>query len=171
MRVPRQITSSRSSTTTRYRPDRWDYSGWSHQPDPFAVNPIRRSAILVVASALAFFGPLMLSGPDGAMTIIAGAWLGLIGLAFGIPVLVLSLGEELYRRLMADFRPAVDRLDLSPRIQHILVRHGYESIAAVEQAPDAVLLLLSNMEQRDIRAVRRAISLWRYRAWQAQGFP
>jgi hypothetical protein len=105
------------------------------------------------------------------MTIIAGGWLGLIGLALGIPVLILSVAEELYRRLIERLRPSVHRLDLSPRIRHILTRHGYDAIAAVEQTPDAVLLLLSNMEQRDVRELRRAISLWRYREWQERGFP
>ena len=155
----------------RARGDRWDQTSWSHQPDPFAVNPIRRSAVLVVASALVFFVPLQIGGPNGAMTIIAGGWLGLIGLALGIPVLLLSLGEELYRRLIEALRPSVSRLDLSPRIRHILNRHGYDAIVVIEETPDAALLLLSNMEARDVRELRRAISLWRYREWQERGFP
>lgn len=171
MRGPRHSSLARSSTVGRYRPDRWTYSSWSHQPDPFAVNPIRRSTLLVAASALAFFGPLLLGGPNGAMTIIAGGWLGLVGLALGIPVLLLSLGEELYGRLIEQLRPSVERLAVSPRVRHILARHGYQAIATVEQTPDAVLLLLSNMEQRDVRELRRAISLWRYREWQERGFP
>jgi hypothetical protein len=62
-------------------------------------------------------------------------------------------------------------LEVSPRIRHILTRHGYDAIAVVEAAPDAALLLLSNMEARDVRELRRAISLWRYREWQERGFP
>lgn len=155
----------------RSRPNRWEHVSWSQQPDPFAENPIRRSTVLVVASGAVFFGPLVVGGPGGALTIIAGGWIGLIGLALGIPVLLLSLGEELYRRVVERVRPSVDQLDLSPRVRHILTRHGYEAIAAVEQTPDGVLLLLSNMEARDVRELRRAISLWRYREWQERGFP
>ena len=161
---------SRSPSFSGYR-SRWEYQSWSQQPDPFAVNPIRRSALLIVASGLVFFGPLLIGGPDGAMTIIAGGWLGLVGLALGIPVFLLSVGEELYGRLIERLRPSVDRLDLSPRIRHILTRHGYEAITLIEQTPDSTLLLLSNMEQRDVRELRRSISLWRYRQWQEQGFP
>lgn len=171
MRVPRHGSPSRFSASGRYRADRWEHATWSHQPDPFAVNPIRRSAILVVASGLAFFGPLAIGGPNGAMTIIAGGWLGLIGLALGLPVFLLSLGEEIYRRVVEEMRPSVNRLDLAPRVQHILARHGFDAIATVEQTPDAVLLMLSNIEQRDVRDLRRAISLWRYREWQERGFP
>lgn len=171
MRGPRHGSLARTSTLGCSRPDRWNYSNWSRTPDPFAVNPIRRSALLVAASALAFFGPLLLGGPNGAMTIIAGGWLGLVGMALGIPVLLLSLGEELYGRVIERLRPSVERLDVSPRVQHILVRHGYQAIATVEQTPDAVLLLLSNMEQRDVGELRRAISLWHYREWQERGFP
>ena len=171
MRVERPGTFQRTPFTPRPRGDRWDSTAWSQQPDPFAVNPIRRSAILVAASALAFFGPLLIGGASGALTIIAGGWLGLIGLALGVPVLLLSVGEELYRRLVEELRPSVERLDLSPRVRHILQRHGYAAIAEIEATPDAVLLLLSNMEARDIRELRRAISLWQYRTWQEQGFP
>src|ERR671917_21670 len=108
---------SRPSSSSGYR-SRWEYQSWSQQPDPFAVNPIRRSALLIVAS-------------------------GLVGLALGIPVFLLSVGEELYGRLIERIRPSVDRLDLSPRIRHILTRHGYEAIALIEQTPDSTLLLLS----------------------------
>jgi hypothetical protein len=44
------------------------------------------------------------------------------------------------------------------------------TIASVEEAPDAALLLLSNMDARALREIRRAISLWRYRRWQERGF-
>jgi hypothetical protein len=172
--VMRNIHSGRVSSTSALghrRADRWTYAQWSPQPDPFAVNPIRRSAILVVTSALVFFGPLLFGGPNGAMAIIAGGWLGLVGLAIGIPVLLLSLGEAGYQRLIETIRPSVYRLNLSPRLQNILVRHGYSAIDAIEATPDPVLLLLSNMEVRDVREVRRAISLWRYQEWQAKGFP
>lgn len=171
MRRQHHASVHRASFAVRSRGDRWESVSWSHQPDPFAVNPIRRSAILVVASALAFFVPLMVGGPNGALTIIAGGWLGLIGLALGIPVLILSVGEEIYRRIIEAVRPSVEQLDLSPRVRHILRRHGYDAITEIDATSDAGLLLLSNMEVRDLREIRRAISLWRYREWQARGFP
>jgi hypothetical protein len=171
MRNTRHRTVSSAHALGRRRTERWDQMNWSQQPDPFAVNPIRRSFVLVVTSAIVFFGPLLFGGPNGAMAVIAGGWLGLVGLAIGIPVLLLSLGEAGYQRLMEHLRPSVYRLDLSPRLQNILVRHGYSAIDAIEATPDPVLLLLSNMEARDVRQVRRAISLWRYQEWQARGFP
>lgn len=171
MRNTRHGRVSSAAAVGRRRADRWDQMSWSQQPDPFAVNPIRRSLVLVVTSAVVFFGPLLFGGDNGAMAVIAGGWLGLVGLAIGIPVLLLSLGEAAYQRLIEHLRPSVDRLDLCPRLQNILVRHGYSAIAAIEATPDPVLLLLSNMEARDVREIRRAISLWRYREWQARGFP
>lgn len=171
MRNTRHGAVSSAAAFGRRRTDRWDYSNWSQQPDPFAVNPIRRSSLLVVTSAIVFVGPLLFGGPHGALAVIAGGWLGLVGLAIGIPVLLLSLGEAGYQRLIEQLRPSVYRLDLSPRLQNILVRHGYSAIDAIEATPDPVLLLLSNMEARDVREVRRAISLWRYQEWQAKGFP
>ena len=140
-------------------------------PDPFAINPIRRSAVLVAVSAAAFFGPLAVGGPAATTAMLAGGWMGMMGLAIGVPVLVLSLGEETYRRLHRQLRPAVDQLDLPPRLVHVLQRHGYTTIATVEHASDAALLLLSNMDPRGVREVRRAVSLWHYRRWQDRGFP
>jgi hypothetical protein len=67
--------------------------------------------------------------------------------------------------------PPVDQLDISPRLIHILLRHGYDTIESVDSAPDAALLLLSNMDARGVRDVRRAVAVWRYRRWQEQGFP
>jgi hypothetical protein len=32
-------------------------------------------------------------------------------------------------------------------------------------------MLLSNMDHRGLREIRRAITLWKYRRWQEQGFP
>ena len=36
--------------------------------------------------------------------------------------------------------------------------------------PDDGLLLLSNMDARSVREIRRAITLWKYRRWQENGF-
>ena len=41
----------------------------------------------------------------------------------------------------------------------------------VEATPDSSLMLLSNMDARAVREIRRAISIWRYQRWQERGFP
>jgi hypothetical protein len=98
-------------------------------------------------------------------------WLAMTGLVIGLPVLVLSLIEEAVRLIRRKIRPTVDLLDLTPRLSHILVRHGYDAIDDVDRAPDAALLLLSNMDARGVQAIRRSVALWKYRRWQEQGFP
>ncbi len=155
------------------RPGRGDWPGYaaSGHADPFAVNPVRRSAGLVVASAAAFLGPLAVGGSAGATAMLAGGWIGMIGLAIGTPVLALSLIEAGWEAARRRLHPPIERLDLSPRLVHVLRRHGYDSITQVERTPDAALLLLSNMDPRGLREVRRAVALWRDRSWQEAGFP
>ena len=36
---------------------------------------------------------------------------------------------------------------------------------------DEALMMLSNMDARTVREIRRAINLWQYRRWQEAGFP
>ena len=158
---------------TQMRSDRGTWPAFvpSDHADPFAVNPVRRSGGLVLASAAALVGPLAVGGPEGATAMVAGGWLGMIGLAIGLPVLALSLLEVAWNRVRRRFDPAIDQLDLPPRLIHVLRRHGYDSIALVERTPDPALLLLANMDPRGLRDVRRAVALWRYRRWQEQGFP
>ena len=139
--------------------------------DPFAVNPIRRSLALVSVSGLVVFGPLLLGEAVAATVMLSVGWLAVTGLVMGIPILVWSLAEEGWRLLRRRLHPTVDQLALSPRVVHVLRRHGYESIAEVDRAADATLLLLSNMDPRALHEVRRAISLWKYRRWQERGFP
>jgi len=139
-------------------------------PDPFAINPIRRAAGLVAVSAAVVFGPILADDRLAATVMLSVGWLGVTGLVMGVPILLLSLAEEGCRRLRRRLHPTVEVLDLSPRVLHVLRRHGYDSIAAVEAAPDASLLLLSNLDPRALREIRRAISLWRYRRWQEGGF-
>jgi DNA-directed RNA polymerase alpha subunit len=67
-------------------------------------------------------------------------------------------------------RPTIELLELPPRVEHVLSRHGYETIESVDQTPDDGLLLLSNMDARSVREIRRAITLWKYRRWQENGF-
>jgi len=139
--------------------------------DPFAVNPIRRSLALVVGCALVVFGPWFVSGELATTVMLSVGWLAVTGLVMGIPVLLWSLTEEAVRMVRVRLRPPIARLDISPRVLHILARHGYDSIESVDAAPDAALLLLSNMDTRGLREVRRAITLWKYRRWQEKGFP
>src|SRR5688500_14138951 len=73
--------------------------GGTQHPDPFAVNPIRRSTALVVVSGALFFGPLLVGGPEATAAMLAGGWVGMMGLALGVPVLALSLIEAGWDRL------------------------------------------------------------------------
>ena len=98
------------------------------------------------------------------------SWIALTGLILCIPVLILPLLEAGWRRLQRRIWPTVDQLDLTPRLHNLLRRHGFVTIASVEEAPDAALILLSNMDARAVHAIRRAISLWGYRRWQERGF-
>ncbi len=153
------------------------YHGWadtgtgSDLADPFAVNPIRRSFGLVAASCLIVFGAPLFGEPVTTVTMLTVGWLAMTGIVMGTPILLWSLVEEGWRRAQRRLDPPVEELDLAPRLRHVLVRHGYASIAQVERAPDAALLVLSNMDTRGLRDVRRAVSLWRYRRWQERGFP
>lgn len=152
-------------------PPSYAFSQGSDLADPFAINPVRRSLGVVLVSALVVFGPLIIGGAVATTVMLAVGWLGVTGLVMGTPILVWSAAEEGWRRVDRRFHPRVDQLGLSPRVEHVLVRHGYASIDEVDRETDAGLLLLSNMDARGLREVRRAISLWKYRRWQEQGFP
>jgi hypothetical protein len=143
----------------------------SSNPDPFAVNPIRRSFALVSVCSLVVFGPLLVGDELAMSVMVSVGWLAVTGIVMGVPILIWSLVEEGWRLLRRRLHPTVEQLDLSPRVIHVLVRHGYEAIDEVDRASDASLLLLSNMDTRGLREVRRAISLWKYRRWQESGFP
>jgi len=116
-------------------------------------------------------GPVAIGGEPGVTAMIAGGWMGMIGLAIGLPVLGLSLLEVGWEQLRRYLDPGIDQLAISRRLINILRRHGYDSIAMVEATPDATLLSLSNMDRRGLQEVRREIARWRYLRWQAAGFP
>ncbi len=145
--------------------------GQSDLADPFAEDPVRRSAALVAVSALIVFGPILLGGPVATTVMLSVGWLGLTGLVMGLPILVWSLVEEGWSIIQRRLHPPIETLEISPRVAHILRRHGYRAIRDVDVVPDDELLGLSNMDARGLREVRRAISLWKYRRWQEQGFP
>jgi hypothetical protein len=166
------------STSFRSRPDgtiNWKshrgYSSTGNLADPFAINPIRRSGTLVAGCGATITVPWLFSEQIATTIMLSVGWLAMTGLVIGLPVLVLSLIEEAVRLIRRKIRPTVDLLDLTPRLTHILVRHGYDAIDDVDRAPDAALLLLSNMDARGVQAIRRAVALWKYQRWQEQGFP
>ena len=139
--------------------------------DPFAVNPIRRSFALVLGSLIALVVPWLIS--DAAMTaaMLSVTWLAITGLVFGVPVLVWSLVAAGIKLARTQMLPSIDELDLSPRVKHLLQRHGYDTIDDLESETDAALLMLANLDKRGVREIRRSIALWSYRRWQEQGFP
>ncbi len=145
--------------------------GQSDLADPFAEDPVRRSAALVAFSALVVFGPVLIGGPVATTVMLSVGWLGLTGLVMGLPILVWSLAEEGWDIAQRRLHPPIEVLTISPRVAHILLRHGYRAIRDVEIVPDDELLGLSNMDTRGLREVRRAISLWKYQRWQERGFP
>lgn len=166
------------TTSLRSRPDgaiNWKhhrgYSSTGNLADPFAINPIRRSGTLVVSCAATITVPWLFSEQIATTIMLSVGWLAMTGLVIGLPVLVLSLIEEAVRLIRRRIRPTVDLLDLTPRLSHILMRHGYDAIEDVDRAPDAALLLLSNMDNRGVQTIRRSISIWKYQRWQEQGFP
>ena len=138
--------------------------------DPFVVNPIRRSLGLVVVCLALLVGPWLISEQAGTTVMLSVGWLAATGLVMGLPILVWSSIEELIRLLRRRVRPSIDGLGLSPRVEHVLSRHGFQTIESVDQTPDDGLLLLSNMDARGVREIRRAITLWKYRRWQENGF-
>jgi len=143
----------------------------SQLSDPFAVDPIRRSGTIVLLSLAILIGPFMISPEFGAGMMIAVGWLAATGVIFCVPILIWSVIEEAVHIVQRRIHPPVDDLDLGPRIVHNLRRHGYATIRAIDLESDTSLLLLSNMESSDVRRIRRAINLWKYARWQAQGFP
>ena len=140
--------------------------------DIFAVNPLRRSAWVVGVSWLLLLGPIFfLEGELQALVLIAAGWVAATGIIMCTPILIWCLVEEAWKLVRRRISPPIESLDLTPRAYNLLRRHGFESIASVEATPDSSLMLLSNMDARAVREIRRAISIWRYQRWQERGFP
>ena len=139
--------------------------------DPFAVDPVRRSAIAVAVCLAIVIAP-MLSGHELGVTImLTVGWLAAIGLIFCIPILIWSAAAAGFTIIRRRIHPPIEHLNLPPRLLHILHRGGFDTIVSVEKADDPTLMLLANIDQRDLQHIRRAISLWKYARWQAAGFP
>jgi hypothetical protein len=140
--------------------------------DIFAVNPLRRSFWIVFVSWMMILVPIfVLHGDWRSLALIAGGWIAATGIIMCTPILIWCLVEEAWKFVRRRVTPNIEQLDLSPRAYNLLRRHGLESISAIEATPDSSLMLLSNMDQRAIREIRRAISIWRYQRWQERGFP
>jgi len=143
----------------------------SNLSDPFASDPVRRSAA-AVAICTVILGAAALAGDAvGTAILLTVGWLAGVCLIFCVPILIWSSVEEGVAIVQRRLHPPVEVLRLSPRVAHILRRHGLDTIIAVDRASDDHLLSLSNMDLRDVEHIRRAIRLWKYARWQAQGFP
>jgi hypothetical protein len=147
-------------------------TSWGDCNDIFAVNPLRRSAWIVAVSwAMVLIPAFLMHGSWRSLLLIAGGWVAATGIIMCTPIFIWCLIEEGWKLVRRRISPAVEQLDLSPRAFNLLRRHGFETIASVEATPDSSLILLSNMDARAVREIRRAISLWRYQRWQERGFP
>ena len=145
--------------------------GHSDLGDIFSVNPIRRSlTVILVSLGMMILPAMLLSGEAQMAVLIITVWFGCTGLIMGIPILIWSVVEEVWHRCQRRLWPTVDQLDLSERGHNLLRRHGFVTIASVDQTPDTTMLLLSNMDSRALHEIRRSISIWQYRHWQEQGF-
>ncbi len=169
-RVPYPRSRTRIRSTHGWPGCRSDVSV-SYLADPFAINPIRRSTALVTVCAMTISAPWAFGEAIGTTVMLSVGWLAVTGLVIGLPVLMISLLEAGWGAICRRLRPPVSCLAISPRVLHVLVRHGYRTIDEVDRAPDAALLSLSNMDQRGLREVRRAIAIWKYQRWQERGFP
>jgi hypothetical protein len=138
--------------------------------DPFAVNPIRRAAALVVVCLVLLVGPWLISEEFGISMMLFTGWIAITGLVLGLPIFVWCVGEWIVSAIRRRTHPGIDQLGLSPRIEHILARHGFTTIRELEETPDDGLLLLSNLDQRGVQEIRRSVTLWKYRRWQESGF-
>ena len=140
----------------------------------FAVNPVRRAATLV-AVCLAVIGVVIAilqgggSRGEGFLLLLA-AFMGAV-LLLAVPLLLWSVGAELARRHRRRTSADLADLRLSIRTENILRRAGYETVADIVHLDDEVLLGLPRMADHDVRQIRRALSVWDYRQWQAAGFP
>lgn len=162
----RPMTSREIYQNTRYA------SFGGSESDIFAVNPLKRSAIIAGICWFMVLGPIfLLEGHFQATALIAGGWLAAAGIVFVTPIFFWSLAEAGWERIRWRVSPTIDDLDLSPRAYNLLRRHGFDTINSVDLTPDVSLMLLSNMDQRALHEIRRAINIWKYLRWQEKGFP
>jgi hypothetical protein len=145
---------------------------YSSANDLFAINPLRRSAWIVVVSwALVLVPYFLLAGELQAIVLVGTGWIAATGIIMCTPILIWCIIEEAVKLVRRRINPPIEELNLSARAYNLLRRHGFETISSVDTAPDTSMLLLSNMDARALNEIRRSISLWRYRRWQERGFP
>lgn len=126
--------------------------------------------ILITGSIL--FGPIfLLPSRFSTFILMSFGWLLAPVLVISLTVLLISLVEEVWTAIRRRMYPAIDELDISPRITSLLRRHDLVLIEQVDRAPDAMMLLIPNLDHQGLAEIRRAISLWKYRQWQDAGFP
>lgn len=151
--------------TQSHAPARTFYGSYATNYDPFAVHPIRRSAIASLISGLLLIGAPLVFGTSSNVTTgiyLTVGWILAAVFVLAVPILLISLLEAGWRGLKCHVHPSVSELDLSPRVANLLRRHHFETLDDIERTPDGVMLLLSNFDAEALREVRRAISLFRY---------
>jgi hypothetical protein len=159
-----------SARNTLIRAERTHHGGGPS--NLFAVNPLRRSFIVAAACWLTLIVPItLLHGEWQAMILIGAGWIAVTGAIFVTPLFVWCLVERGWEIWFRHRCPTVEQLELTPRALNLLARHGYTTIAQLDRASDESLLMLSNMDTRTVREIRRAVSIWKYLRWQARGFP
>lgn len=177
--MPRRGSNSRAAVATRTAPNAREVyqatrrSAYGSSPDDlFAVNPVRRSAAITAGSwALLVLPAAFLQGDLQALLLIGFGWMAAAGVVFVTPIFIWSVVEVGWRAYRRRKHPGIEELEISQRVYNLLVRHGFETIEHVDRTPDSSLLLLSNLDARTVRNVRRAISIWKYQRWQERGFP
>jgi hypothetical protein len=148
----------------------WKETERSLVSDPFGIDPIRRSLGLCLVSGAVIVLPWYVSDDAGEMVMLSVGWLALTGLIFGIPVLAISLLESGVAAVRRKVRAPVEDLCLSPRVTHILRRHGFTTVSDVRRASRDELAMLANMDERGLREIERALTLVDYQLWQESGF-
>lgn len=139
--------------------------------DPFATDPVRRSATVVAICLAIILSAILTNDEIGTAILLSFGWVAAIGLVFCVPILIWSAIEEGIAIIRRRLHPRLDVLDLTPRVLHILHRHGFETIVSVDRTSDSQMMMLANIDERDLQQIRRAISLWKYARWQEKGFP
>lgn len=90
---------------------------------------------------------------------------------FGIPILIFSAAESINAKVRDRLHPPIESIGLSPRITHLLSRHGYRTVQDLRSASDADLQAIANKEWHSLREIRRKLAVDAYRTWQDAGFP
>ncbi len=167
------VVPARRATNAREVYHAARYSSYGSAPDDiFATNPVRRSGLISLGSwAMLIVPAVLLRGDLQALLLIGFGWMAAAGVVFVTPIFFWSLIEAAWHKYKRRKQPGIEELNIPPRVHSLLNRHGYETIEHIDRTPDSSLALLSNMDPRTLREVRRAVNLWKYQRWQDRGFP